>query len=149
MARSKETFGKKDVRNKKAKKRKEKEQRRQEKKEQGKTSLDDMIAYVDENGMIVDTPPDPDQKTEIDVESIEVSVLKKELREEEDEVRTGRISKFDPSKGYGFLLDSKSGESLFFHQNDSDIDPHQGMRVSFDTEMGNKGLKAINLQELK
>ena len=48
MARSKETFGKKEVRNKKAKKRKEKEMRKQDRKDQGKKSFDDMIAWVDE-----------------------------------------------------------------------------------------------------
>ena len=65
MSRSKETFSKKDVRNKQAKKRKEKEQRRLEKKEQGKRNFDDMIAWVDENGVISSTPPDSTKKKEI------------------------------------------------------------------------------------
>ena len=46
MSRSKETYGKKEVRNKRLKKRKEKEQRKLEKKEQGRQSIDEMIAYV-------------------------------------------------------------------------------------------------------
>ena len=51
MGRSQETFKKKDVRNKKAKKRKEKEEKRLAKKDNEKKSgLNDMIAYVDENG---------------------------------------------------------------------------------------------------
>ncbi len=58
MGRSRETYGKKDVRNKQIKKRKEKEKKRMEKKEQGKSSFDDMIAWVDENGQIVETPPE-------------------------------------------------------------------------------------------
>ena len=59
MGRSKETFGKKEVRNKQLKKRKEKEKRRLEKKEQDKKSnFDDMLAWVDENGQICSTPPD-------------------------------------------------------------------------------------------
>ncbi|MBA4322888.1 MAG: DNA-binding protein, partial [Odoribacter sp.] len=60
MGRPQETFNKKEVRNKKEKKRKEKEKKRLIRKETGKTSsFDDMIAYVDEFGMLSSTPPDP------------------------------------------------------------------------------------------
>ena len=53
MGRSQESFQKKEVRNKKEKKRKEKEAKRLARKDGDKpNSLDDMIAYVDENGMI-------------------------------------------------------------------------------------------------
>jgi len=73
MGRSQETFKKKDVRNKKAKKRKEKAEKRLAKKENEKRSgLDDMIAYVDEEGKISSIPPDKDKKTDIDPESIEI-----------------------------------------------------------------------------
>ena len=60
MGRSQESFNKKEVRKKKEKKRQDKEKKRLARKEgEKKNSLDDMIAYVDENGMITDTPPDP------------------------------------------------------------------------------------------
>ncbi len=73
MGRSQETFKKKDVRNKKAKKRKEKEERRLARKENDKkSSLDDMIAYVDKDGVISSTPPDPASKEDIDPEDIEI-----------------------------------------------------------------------------
>jgi len=73
MGRSQETFKKKDVRNKKAKKRKEKEEKRLAKKDNDKKSgLNDMIAYVDENGVISSTPPDPGNKKNIDPEDIEI-----------------------------------------------------------------------------
>ncbi|MBA7572405.1 hypothetical protein ES708_14185 [subsurface metagenome] len=63
MARSRETFNKKEVRNKKEKKKKEKEKKRLARKESEKKSgLDDMIAYVDANGNITSTPPDPTKK---------------------------------------------------------------------------------------
>jgi hypothetical protein len=35
-----------------------------------------MIAYVDENGVITDTPPDPDNKQEVDLESIVIAIPK-------------------------------------------------------------------------
>ena len=75
MGRSQETFNKKEVRNKKEKKRKEKEKRRLARKEGEKSGgLDDMIAYVDENGMISDTPPDPTKKKDIKLEDISIGV---------------------------------------------------------------------------
>ncbi|MGM0666990.1 MAG: hypothetical protein ACQETA_06685 [Bacteroidota bacterium] len=73
MGRSQETFKKKDVRNKRAKKRKEKAEKRMARKDNDKKSgLNDMIAYVDENGVISSTPPDPKTKEEIDPEDIEI-----------------------------------------------------------------------------
>ena len=77
MARSQETFNKKEVRTRKEKKRKEKEQKRAKKKTEGKkSSFDDMIAYVDEFGMITSTPPDPKNKTVVVAENIELKITK-------------------------------------------------------------------------
>lgn len=150
MARSKETFSKKDVRDKRAKKKKEKEKRRIEKKEQGKDSFDDMIAYVDEHGQITDTPPDPKaKKKEVKAENIEITVPKAEDRVAVSNTRTGRLKNFDNNKGYGFIIDSDSKESIFVHINDCIDDIEIGNRVEFETEMGLKGLKAIKVKQLK
>ena len=65
MARSQASASKKANENKKLQKRKDKEQRKEARKAnsgQGK-SLEDMIAYVDENGNISSTPPDPSKKS--------------------------------------------------------------------------------------
>ncbi len=146
MGRSKETFGKKEVRSKQAKKRLEKEKRKLEKKEQGKkSSLDDMIAWVDENGVITSTPPDLTQKKEIDVESIEIGIPKAEFRVN-NKIRTGRLKSFDESKGFGFIIDSKDGESIFVHSNDCSCTLKIGCRVEFEIEKGLKGLKAVNVK---
>ena len=148
MGRSKETFGKKEVRNKKQKKRKEKEKRRLEKKEQAKKSgLDDMMAWVDENGVISSEPPDSSLKEEIKAENIEVAVPKAEFRINE-KIRTGRLKNFDESKGYGFITDSESKESIFVHSSDCDEELKTGCRVEFETEKGVKGLKAIKVKIL-
>jgi cold shock CspA family protein len=148
MGRGKESFGKKEVRKKQEKKRKEKAQRRQERKEQGKKgSLNDMMAWVDENGMITSTPPDLSQKKEIKVENIEIGVPKAEFRIN-NKIRTGRLKNFDESKGFGFITDSESKESIFVHCNDSKEPLKVGCRVEFETEKGVKGLKAINVKVL-
>jgi hypothetical protein len=64
MARSQETFNKKEAEKRKAQKRKEKEQRKEERKANAKEgkSLEEMMAYVDEDGNITSTPPDPTKK---------------------------------------------------------------------------------------
>ena len=81
MGRSQETFGKKEKEKKRLKKRQDKQKKKEERKSSsGGGGLDDMIAYVDENGRIVDTPPDLTKKEEIDVESIAISVAKKKKR---------------------------------------------------------------------
>jgi cold shock CspA family protein len=151
MGRSQESFNKKEVRNKKEKKRKEKEQKRQARKDsnQEKNNLDDMIAYVDENGVITSEPPDPDKKKEeIDPEEIEVSVPKKE-EGEEDPVRKGTVNSFFETKGYGFIRDNETKESLFFHVNNVLEDVREGNLVSYEVEMGRKGLVAVKVQPIK
>jgi cold shock CspA family protein len=148
MGRSKETFGKKEVRNKKEKKRKEKEKRRLERKEQGKkASFDDMIAWVDENGNIIDTPPDTTEKEEIEVENIEVSVPKAESRIN-SKIRTGLLKNYDEEKAYGFIIDDKTRESVFVHKNDCLEAIKAGIQVEYEIEKGLKGLKAINVKPL-
>ncbi len=147
MGRSKETFSKKEVRDRQAKKRKEKEKRKLERKEQGKSSLDDMIAWVDENGVITSTPPDLSQKKEINAESIEIGVPKAEFRNS-IKLRTGILKSFDESKGFGFITDSENRESIFVHVNDCDSTLKTGCKVEFETEKGAKGLKAVRVKVL-
>ncbi|HYW96728.1 MAG TPA: cold shock domain-containing protein [Bacteroidales bacterium] len=150
MGRSQETFNKKEVRNKKEKKRKEKEKRRLAKKDHDKKGgLDDMIAYVDENGNITDTPPDPEQKTETKLEDIEVSVPKKEDLGEPDPIRQGRVTYFNSSKGYGFIKDSETQESVFVHINNTLEDIGEGDKVTFEVVKGQKGPAAANVKQVK
>jgi len=146
MGRSQESFNKKEVRNKKEKKRKEKEKKRQARKEESKSnSLDDMIAYVDENGNIVDTPPDPDAKTEINAEDIDVSVPSTE-EVEMDPIRKGTVNFFNDSKGFGFINDSETKESVFVHINNCLEQIQEGNLVSFEVEMGPKGPIAVQVK---
>ncbi len=147
MGRSQETFGKKEVRDKKAKKKREKEAKRQAKREQDKTgkSLDDMIAYVDEHGNFTSTPPDPSEREEIDPETIEITVSKKE-HIEEDPIRTGTVTFFNHDKGYGFIKDALNHESIFVHINNVDEEIKENNRVIFEIEPGMKGPTAVRVK---
>lgn len=149
MGRSQETFNKKEVRQKREKKRKAKAQKRLDKKEnEKKNSLDDMIAYVDENGMITSTPPDPSKKKEIKAEDIELGVPSRE-EDETDIIRKGVVTFFNDSKGYGFIKDSKTKQGIFVHANNLIDEIKENNMVSFEVEQGPKGLTAVNVKLVK
>jgi len=147
MGRSQETFNKKEVRNKKEKKRKDKEARRLARKDsEKKGNFDDMIAYVDENGQITSTPPDlTKKKEEIKLEDIEIGVPKRE-KEEYDPIRKGFVDFFNDSKGFGFIKDAETKESVFVHINNMVDDIREGNKVIFETEMGPRGMAAVNVK---
>ncbi len=150
MGRAQETFNKKEVRNKKEKKRKEKEKRRLARKDnEKKSSLNDMIAYVDENGNITDTPPDPTKKKEIKAENIDLNVPKRDAVNLTETVRKGIVTFFNDSKGYGFIKDSETQESVFVHINNTLEEIKENNVVSFEVEMGPKGFTAIKVKLFK
>ncbi|WNJ17928.1 cold shock domain-containing protein [Pontibacter sp. G13] len=147
MARSKDTFNKKDFEKRKRQKRKEKEAKREARKSADSRSFDDMIAYIDENGNLVSTPPDPTKKKkEVDASEIVLgSRNSREFEEEVDPIRRGKVSYFNMDKGYGFIIDSETQDSVFVHINDLKFPLKEQDRVTFETEKGPKGLKAFNV----
>ncbi len=149
MGRSQETFHKKEIRNKKEKKRKEKEKKRLARKENDKSSFDDMIAYVDELGNITSTPPEEQIKSEIKLEDIEVGVPKKEDSDESVTQRKGIVKFFNDDKGYGFIKDMNSQESIFVHANNLEEPIKENNKVSFEIEKGPKGPTAVRVKLFK
>ena len=150
MARAQETFSKKENENKRLKKKNDKEEKRKERQANATSgqSLEDMLAYVDEDGNITATPPDPNRKRkEISLESIQVAVPKQEDREPEDTLRTGTVSFFNDSKGYGFIKDQASQESIFVHANAlGGLVLKEGNKVTFEVEPGQKGPTAVRVK---
>jgi len=147
MGRSQETFNKKDVKNKKEKKKKDKEKKKLERKDSEKSgSLEDMIAYVDENGRITSTPPDPNKKKLIDSESILISIPKQDTVEDVDPIRKGIVTYLNESKGFGFIKDSLTQESVFVHVKNIIEEIKEGNVVSFEVQMGPKGPTAMQVK---
>ncbi|OQX81889.1 MAG: DNA-binding protein [Bacteroidetes bacterium 4484_276] len=148
MGRSQESFNKKEVRTRKEKKRKEKEKKRLAAKEgEKKSGLDDMMAYVDEHGMISETAPDPTKKkVVVKLEDIEIGVANRGSAEKIDPIRRGIVSFFNDSKGYGFIRDLETNESVFIHINNVLEDIKEGNMVTFEVEMGPKGLAASQVK---
>ncbi|MDL2243761.1 cold shock domain-containing protein [Bacteroidales bacterium OttesenSCG-928-J19] len=137
------SFNKKEQEKKKQQKRKEKQQKKEERKASGSSSLDDMIAYVDENGMISSTPPDETNKQKIDAADIAISIPKKEEMEE-PELR-GRIEFFNEDKGYGFIKNAANMDKYFFHISSAPASVREGDQVTFELERGKKGMNAVNI----
>jgi cold shock CspA family protein len=147
MARTQETFNKKEVKSKKDKKRKEKEKKRLIKKETGKkSSFEDMIAYVDEYGKLTSTPPDPSKKIDVEVNGIELSATKNEPSQKNFLIRKGVVTFFNDSKGFGFIRDMESKQSVFVHANNLEEQIKENNIVVFETGKGPKGPTALKVR---
>jgi len=147
MAKSQITFNKKENEKKRLKKRLEKQQKKEERKSNPQGGgFESMIAYVDENGNITDTSPDPAKKIKIDAESIEVSTPKRG-KEEAVTVRNGRVEFFDDKKGFGFIKESESQEKYFFHISGLLDDVKENDSVTFELERGFKGMNAVRVKK--
>ncbi len=149
MGRSQETFNKKENEKKRAKQRQDKAEKMEERKANGKKgkSLDDMMAYIDENGNISSTPPDPRKKKVFNSEDVQIGVPKQVINEE-DAFRSGVVTFFNDAKGFGFIKDAQTGESVFIHVNQLTERIAENDKVNFEVEMGAKGPSAINVKKI-
>ncbi|WP_018629105.1 cold-shock protein [Niabella aurantiaca] len=139
-----ETWNKREREQKKRNAKKQKEEKKQERKEnsgKGK-SLNDMLAYVDEYGNLSETPPDKKARTN---DYIPPVVANSRALNAVNEPRKGVITFFDSKKGYGFIRDTDTRESIFVHVNASPIELKENLKVAFDVQKGPKGLVAVNV----
>jgi len=146
MARA-NSFNKRELEKKKQSKRQEKQQKKEARKSGPTATLDDMIAYVDENGMITDTPPDMTvKKEEIALEDIAVSTPKKEDLEDDDAALVGKVDFYDSSRGYGFIKSMDRSDKYFFHRSSMIDEVGEGDVVNYEIIRGTKGMNAINIK---
>lgn len=139
------SFNKKEVEKRKKQKKLEKQKRKEAKKASGeKASFEDMIAYVDENGVITDTPVDPSEIEEVDASQIEISVPTAEVSDEPENL-IGRVDFFNPNKGFGFIKEENGRQSYFFHISNAPENIAEGNRVQYELEKGDRGLNAVNI----
>lgn len=150
MGRSQESFNKKEREKSRQKKRKEKEDKKEERKANAKKGggLENMMAYVDENGKLTSTPPDPrKKKQEIRAEDIPLGVPRHEEAPAEETIRTGKITYFNAAKGYGFIKDHQSQDSVFMHINSLMEPVSENDKVTFEVEVTPKGKSALNVKK--
>jgi cold shock CspA family protein len=108
-----------------------------------------MIAYVDEFGKITSTPPDPDKKTVIIAEDIELKVTKNKPENTPDFVRKGVVSFYNESKGFGFIRDLESNQRVFVHANNLMEPIKENNVVIFEIGKGPKGPSALKVRLFK
>lgn len=143
-----ETFNKKE----KEKKRREKKIAKQERKESRKanskgSSLEDMLAYVDEFGGLTSTPTEYRNKKETRLDEIQISVPTQEERAQ-IQTKKGTVKFFNTEKGFGFISDPVSGKDIFFHVNSLVHQIQENDRVSYELTRGKKGNEAVNITKL-
>lgn len=144
MAKSKGPSNKREKEKQRQREKREKREKMEERRAnqaKGKP-LDEMLAYVDEDGNITSTPPDPEKRKVINAEDIQIGVPKWE--DTEDPLKEGTIDFFDRSKGFGFILQN-DGTKVFFHINQTTYPVQEGDVVNFTVERGPKGWNAVGV----
>jgi cold shock CspA family protein len=149
MGRSQQTFQKSEKEKKRLKKREDKrkkmEARKAEKEANGTSGIP--LAYVDYNGNLTDTPPDPSNKVKVEAKNIEVSIPKKEDVEDDfDPIRQGKVSFYDSSKGFGFIIDTETNEKHFTHVSNIEDDIAEDDKVTFELAKGKQGMDAVKVK---
>ncbi|OBQ52494.1 cold shock domain-containing protein [Tamlana sp. s12] len=150
MAKSQVTFNKIEKEKKRLKKREEKQKKKEARRAEAKENPQGIqFAYVDFNGNLTDTPPDPAMREKIEAESIELGIPKKEDRIEEEPVaKEGKVSFFDHSKGFGFIIDSVNQEKYFVHISGTLEPIEENDKVTYELERGQKGMNAVQVKKI-
>jgi cold shock CspA family protein len=148
MAKSTQSFNKKEREKKQQQKRQEKEQKKEDRKAHSSKGrpMDDMFAYVDEYGNISDTPPTERKKRDIEQDDIQISIPKQVIDPTANAGRKGIVTFYNESKGYGFIRDLQSQESIFVHISEllEPIKEHD--KVTYELEKKQKGWNAVKVK---
>lgn len=137
-----DSFSKKEGNKKKAKKKQDKALRREDRKvhnNKGK-SLEDMIIYVDKNGNFTSVPPHLQLEEDL--------ISRTTNSNETSEIHSGMIN-FLHEKGYGFITEDKTRDSLFFNYDVNSFPFKKNDKVSFKKESSLKGFKATQITKNK
>jgi|SRR5690554_3973028 cold shock CspA family protein len=147
MAKS-NSFNKREIEKNKIQKRKEKQLKKEARKLEPTDSFEDMIAYVDANGVITDERPEPSKNEEIELEDIEISIPPKEVVEKVGDP-TGRVDFYDESRGFGFIKEADSPRKFFFHKSNAEHGIGEDDLVTYRLENGLKGINAVDVKLVK
>ncbi len=61
-------------------------------------------------------------------------------------MHTGKVKFFNETKGFGFIVDSATGEDVFVHVSGLIDNIREGDTVTFDLQRGKKGMNAVNVK---
>jgi cold shock CspA family protein len=149
MGASNETFSKREKEKQRQKKQKDKQEKRDERKATGSKSqsFDQMLAYVDENGNLSTSPPDPRKARTVEQQDIQISISKQTDMPQEV-IRQGIVTFFNSTKGYGFIRDLQSQQSIFVHTNGLVDAIGENDKVTFELESTPKGPSAFQVKKV-
>lgn len=128
-----ESSSKKERYKKKALKKKLKEEKRDLKKtvnNKGKT-LEEMLVYVDINGRLTDVPPHLQDRTEKSSAKAFIGGVVTHLNE----------------KGFGFIKEDETNDSIFFHSSTTSSPTKINDRVLFTKTKTERGFKALQVKK--
>jgi cold shock CspA family protein len=100
---------------------------------------------VDDNGNLTSTPQDPSKRREYNLEDIQISAPKAEDRNAEDQFEEGVVTFYNEEKGYGFIRDSRTKQSVFVHHRQLSGPVQINQKVRFLIAKGMKGPEAIEV----
>jgi cold shock CspA family protein len=149
MSKSKETFNKREKEKKRQQQRQEKKDKMEQRRGNDKNkSMDDMIAYVDENGNLSSTPPDPKKRKVFTLEEVPNGVPDRVAEEPSEVVRTGVVDYYNEAKGFGFIVDQGSGERVFVHASQHNEHLSERDSVQFELERNERGWSAVKVRKI-
>jgi cold shock CspA family protein len=141
-----DSYNKKEREKKRRKRKKDKQERKKQRKQEGSQAVEFM--YVDENGHLTATPPDPSKKKEVKLENIMISTPKSEGESTPSYLKNGYVKFFNDEKGYGFVSDNESSADYYVHIENAYNEIRTNDKVSFEVGDGPKGLVALNVKLL-
>lgn len=144
MPKFRQTSGKREREKQRQKEKLEKREKMEERRAnqtKGKP-LEEMLAFVDENGEITSVRPDPEKRTVVKAEDIDISVPNRNGAE--DPLKVGKIDYFDGFRGYGIIL-QKDESRIFFHVSRTTYAVKEGDYVNYQLERGPKGWHAVDV----
>ncbi len=138
------TFNKREIHKRKRAKREEKRRRREMRRlENEKRTFQDMIAYVDPNGVIRDEPVSNDEFRKI--KASQINLEDPSFCIEEKDSYDGKVDYYNEDKGFGFIRDLKNFKKYFFHISNAPEKIEEGHKVEFDIRKNDRGLNAVNI----
>ena len=63
-------------------------------------------------------------------------------------IRKGQVKFFNDEKGYGFIIDEATKDSLFVHMNNITGSIRENDKVTFELERGLKGMNAVRVKKI-
>ncbi|MDH3796134.1 MAG: cold shock domain-containing protein [Flavobacteriaceae bacterium] len=147
MAKSQQSYSKREKEKKRLKKREEKQKKKEARRLLAKEEAGGIpFAYVDSEGNLTDEPQDKSTWEKEDASNIVLGIPKKEESDEEyDPVHSGKVSFFDTSKGFGFIIDTDTQEKYFCHVSGLVDEIAENDKVTFELEKGPKGMIAVKV----